>query len=241
MKLKVTPGMIMESWQLKLTALGLAVLLWAAVQSEDMRRFTMRDVPVELRMTERGWVPVGEPDPATMSVDFIGPVGELVRLAFAEATLVIPIDDVEDTLEIYRPRTEWLEYDGRFENLRVEEMRPATMRLRFQPIETRMVPIAVRLDSPLKRTTRLDGPPTPEPTRVLVQGPRDRVQSLDSLVVRIADVEGALRTGSVRLLIDTTGTGVSVQPREVVVRIRALRDIPPDSVVNGLPTGAGIP
>ena len=238
MKFKLTPSLVTDAWQLKLTALGLAVLLWAAVQSEDMRRFTMHDVPVEIRMNERAWVPVGAPDPATVSVDFLGPVGELVRLAFAEATLVVPVDDVEDTLELYRPRPEWLEYDGRFDGLRVEEMRPASLNLRFQPIETRMVPIAVRLDSPLKRTTRLAGPPTSEPARVLVEGPRDRVQSLDSLILRIADVEGALRSGAVRLLIDTTGMGVSVSPLEVVVRMRALPDSVPDSVSN-LPSGAG--
>ena len=226
MKFKLTPGLITESWHLKLTALGLAILLWAAVQSEDLRRFTMRDVPVELRMTERGWVPIGEPEPATVSVDFIGPVGELVRLAFAEARLVIPVDDVEDTLELYRPSREWIEYEGRFESLRVEEMRPASLRQRFQPIETRMVPVAVRLASPLKRTTRLDGPPTVEPARVLVQGPRDRVEELDSLIVRVADVERALRNGAVRLRIDTANTGVGVSPTEVIVRMRLA---PPDT------------
>ncbi|HUF13031.1 MAG TPA: hypothetical protein VMN78_08030 [Longimicrobiales bacterium] len=235
---KLTTGLITQSWQLKLAALGLAVLFWAAVQSEDLRRFTMTDVPVEVRMTERGWVPVGLPDPATVSVDFAGPVGELVRLAFAEAKLVVPVDDVEDSVELYRPREEWLEYEGRFQSLRVEQMRPLSLTLRFQPIETRMVPVAVRLDSPLKRTTRLAEPPTADPARVLVEGPRDRVQTIDSLIVRVADVERALRNGAVRLRIDTTGIGVSVSPREVIVRLRVL---PPDSVLPDTSTEARRP
>lgn len=238
MKQKFTVGLITNSWQLKLTALGLAVLFWAAVQSEDLRRFTMTEVPVEVRMAERGWVPVGSPEPATVSVDFAGPVGELVRLAFAEATLVVPVDDVEDSIELYRPRAEWLEYEGRFQSLRVEQMRPASLTLRFQPIETRMVPVAVRLESQLKRTTRLAAPPAADPARVLVEGPRDRVQMIDSVVVRVADVERALRNGAVRLRIDTAGLGVNVSPREVIVRMRVA---PPDTVLPDTATQAREP
>lgn len=224
MKLKLTPGIITDSWELKLTALGLALLLWAAVRSEELTRFTMRDVPVELRMAEASWVPVGAPDPATVSVDFIGPVGELIRLAFAEATFVIPIEDVEDTLELYRPRAEWLEYEGRFDNLRVDEVRPASLRLRFQPIEARDVPVAVRLETALKSTLRLLAPPRAEPATVRVHGPRDRVQALDSLIVRVQDVESALDDGVVRLPIDSSGLGVTISPEQVFVHLRVTTD-----------------
>lgn len=237
MKLKLTPGLVTDSWELKLTALGLAILLWAAVQSEDLRRFTMNGVPVELRMTEQGWVPVGDAEPASVSVDFRGPVGELIRLAFAEAKLVVPIDDVEDTLQIYRARPEWLEYEGRFDALRVDAVRPPSLTLRFQPIETRTVPIAIRLDTPLKPSVRLDGPPRVEPAQVTIEGPRDRVQALDSLVVRVADVESALQSGGLRLPIDTTGTGVTVAPGDVLLHLRTV----PDTVRSRVSGGAGRP
>lgn len=238
-KPKLTPALLTDSWELKLTALGLALLLWAAVRSEETTRFTMRDVPIEVRMVaDVGWVPQGEPDPAAVEVEFIGPVRELLRLAFARATLVVPAEGVDDTLEVFHPRSEWIEYDRRFDNLRVDQLRPPALRMRFQPIESRMVPVAVRLDSPLKSSTRLLGEFGSQPAQVLVEGPRNRVEGIDSLVVRIADVEAAIRAGAVRLRIDTAGLGVSISPREVVVRMRAA---PPDSLAALPASGAGWP
>lgn len=236
--MKLTPGLLTNSWELKLTALGLAVLLWAAVQSEEMTRFTMRDVPIELRMTEQAWVAVGAPDPATVTVGFVGPVRELLRLAFAEATLVIPVEEVEDTLELYRPRSEWLETDRRFDNLRVEEVRPAVVQQRFQPIETRMVPVAVR-PAAIPPWVRLTRRPEAEPALVTIEGRRDLVQRVDSVVANLIDLDAALRSGGSRVVIDTAGLGVSVRPIEVVVRMRAVpSDSTPRADASG---GAGWP
>ena len=66
-----------------------------------------------------------------------------------------------------------------------------------------------------------------------------REQALDSLVVRVVDVEGAIRSGAVTLPIDTTGIGLSISPGEVVVRVRAASvDSATESRVSG---GAGWP
>lgn len=235
--MKLSPRMITDSWELKLTALGLAILLWAAVRSEDPARFTMRNVPVQVRVTDGSWVQVAAPAPSNVTVEFRGPVRELLRLAFAQATLVIPAEDVEDTLEAYRPRQEWLEYEGRFDNLAVDAVRPNVVYVSYQPIATRMVPVAVRLDTPLKATMRFEAPPSAQPARVMVQGPRNRVESIDSVVVHVTDVEAALRAGEVELPIDTAGLGFTVAPDEVLVRVRAVPvDTVPTSPVLG---GAG--
>lgn len=237
-KPRLSTSLLTEFWELKLTALGLAVLLWAAVRSEELTRFTMRDVPIEVRMAaDVGWVPQGEPEPETAVVEFIGPVRELLRLAFAEATLVIPAEGVDDTLEVFHPRPEWIEYDRRFDNLRVDQLRPPALRMHFQPIESRMVPVAVRLESPLKSSTHVVQPGS-QPAQVLVEGPRSHVRAIDSLVVRVADVEAAVRAGTVRLRIDTAGLGVSVSPRDVLVRLRTA----PLDTLGLLPaSGAGWP
>lgn len=236
-RFRLRPGLVTDSWELKLTALGLALLLWAAVRSEDTTRFTMSAVPVDVRLADDDWVTAGAVQPQTVRVDFRGPVRELVRLAFAEATLVVPVEDVEDTVELYRPQPEWLEYDGRFENLRVDEIEPAVVRLAFEPIVRRNVPVVVQLGSALKATTRLAAPPQALPATVFVEGPRSRVQAVDSIVARIQDVEGALRRGSIRVALDTAGLDLTIVPAEVRVDIRAL----PDSVLRPLPAGATLP
>lgn len=231
--IRLHPGLLTESWQLKLTALGLALLLWAAVRSEDTTRFTMRDVPVDVRLTDDDWVRAGPVEPATVTVYFRGPVRELVRLAFAEATLVVPVEHVEDTVEMYRPQPEWIEYEGRFEGLRIDEIQPAVVRLEFEPIVRRNVPVAVRLSEEIKATTRLAGPPIASPGFVFVEGPRSRVQAVDSVVARVRNVESALRQGAVRVPLDTAGLGLTIVPAEVRVDIRTV----PDSAVANLTAG----
>jgi YbbR domain-containing protein len=220
-RFRLRPGLITDSWELKLTALGLALLLWAAVRSEQSTRFTMRDVPVELRLTDEGWVPDGGVSPRTVTVDVTGPVRELIRLAFAQATLVVPVEDVEDTLELFRPRPEWVELSKRFENLRVDAVEPGVVRFRFQPIERRMVPVAARLDGDLDSSARR----VIEPAEVLVVGPRNRVTAIDSLVAHVPDLE-AVMDGSVALPIDTAGSGVIVQPQGVSVHFEPVPETP---------------
>ena len=222
-RIRLRPGLITDSWELKLTALGLALLLWAAVRSEETTRFTMRDVPVELRLTDEGWLVEGDVEPTMVTVDVTGPVRELVRLAFAEATIVVPVDNVEDTLELYRSRPEWVEFDGRFENLRIDEIQPAVLRMRFQPIERRLVPVSLRLEPGMATAAR----PVIEPAAVTVEGPRNRVAALDSIVAYVPSLEDAL-DGNVRLPLDTTGTGVAVQPAIVSVRFEPVAEIAPD-------------
>ena len=218
-RFRLRPGLITDSWELKLTALGLAVLLWAAVRSEETTRFTMRDVPVELRLTDQAWLVEGDVEPTMVDVDVTGPVRELVRLAFAEATIVVPVDNVEDTLELYRPRGEWIEFDGRFENLRIDEIQPAVIRMRFQPIERREVPVSLRLEPGMATSAR----PVIEPAAVMVEGPRNRVAALDSIVAHVPSLEEAL-DGNVRLPLDTAGLGVAVQPAIVSVRFEPVTE-----------------
>ena len=221
-RIRLRPGLITDSWELKLTALGLAILLWAAVRSEETTRFTMRDVPVELRLTDQAWMVDGEADPTRVTVDVTGPVRELVRLAFAQATIVVPVDNVEDTLELYRPRGEWVEFDGRFENLRIDEIQPAVLRMRFQPIERRLVPVSLRLEPGMATAARA----VIEPAAVMVEGPRNRVSALDSIVARVPSLEDAL-DGNVRLPLDTAGMGVVVQPAIVSVRFEPVAEPAP--------------
>ncbi len=232
-RLRLTPGLVTDSWELKLTALGLALLLWAAVRSEELTRFTMHDVPVSVRLADDGWITDGAVQPAAVTIDVRGPVRELIRLAFAQATLIVPVEDVEDTLELYRARPEWLELDGRFEGVRVDEIEPSVLRLRFQPIERRAETVAVRLESQLKASTRLAAPPTARPAEVVIEGPRSRVQAIDSVYARVIDVERALREGSIDAEIDTLGTGVTASPAQVVVRIQVAPDSTPSPVSLG--------
>lgn len=216
--MRLTPGLVTNNWELKITALGLALLLWAAVRSETTTRYTIKNVPVRVRLVDDEWVRIAPPAPQQVSVDVTGPVRELVRLAFHDQTLVVPVEDVDDTLEVMRVQTPWIDLGGRFESVRVEDVTPASVRLFFQPIETRMVPVRVTTTS-LPAGYRLVGEPRSQPARVQIRGARNRVQAIDSIGVTLKNADRAREGGMIVVPIDTTRLGVEVAPLEVQVSL----------------------
>lgn len=217
--MQISPRLITENWELKLTALGLAVLLWAGVRSETQTRYRMQNVPVMVRTAEQEWVRVAPPAPQEVAIDFYGPVRELVRVGFGDPRVVVPVEDVDDSVEVYRLQSDWVEMEGGLDNVRIDNISPSIAQLFFQPIETRMVPLAARVQpTRMPNGMALRGYPSAEPAQVQVTGPRNRVQELDSLPVIVRDVprDSGLVTRSV--VLDTAGLGVEISPLEVTVR-----------------------
>lgn len=238
----LSPAVLTENWALKLAAVVLAVLLWAAVRSETSVRY-VTTVPVSIESNEVGWVRTAPPAPQEITVEFFGPVRELIRLAFNEPELVVPIDDVTDSIQSHRIQQEWLELGGPFENLRVDAISPASIRAFHQPLETRMMPVAIRLGRSLPSGLVLDGAPLTQPERVQVQGPRNRVLSLDSVYAEIAELPRApgIGTTTTTAVIDTTDLGVEVSPLEIEVTLPLVRRQPADTLGTTSAPGGGGP
>lgn len=241
-------GWIARDWKLKLAALGIAVLVWSAVKAEETMTVTVNAVPVNVDLRDPGWELAGRPSPATVSVDLTGPVRELLRVAVARPRVVLPLEEVHDSLLVAVIRSNWVHLDGGLTRTRVEDVHPATVRLVFDPVATRLVPVAVPIRGELPDGLRLTAAVTIEPAAVRVSGPRRLLQAMDSVRLPPLDLAHLKSTTALRMDIDTAGLGLVLRPTSVRVRVPiapdtlrvgadSVRPAPKDSAVQARPVG----
>jgi YbbR domain-containing protein len=226
-ELRRLPGGFTENWALKLSALGLAFLLWTVVKADN--RMVIEDIPVRVVARDADWVLANEPQPSEVAVVFSGPVRELLRVAVEKPGIIIPIDNVNDSTEVHILRTNFVSLSNGLNNTRVEEFRPNTVRLQFDRVTTRLLPLAVRVTGTPVQGFELAGPPAIDPPSVRVSGATSRVAQMDSIVLPPVDISAFTTTDTLLVPIDTTGLGVIVSPRQAQV-IVPMRRVAPDTV-----------
>jgi len=209
---------------LKLTALGLAFLLWSLVKEDS--RVAIDDIAVEVVNGDAAWILATPPDPTSVRVTFSGPVRELFRLAAERARILVPIADVSDSAQIVLLRPDWVSLGDGLGGTRVEEIRPAAVRLVFDRLVTRSIPIAVRVKGVPGPGFELDGAARAEPPAVMGSGAGRRILGIDSLRLPLIDLVNRTATDTILVPIDTAGLGIIIAPLEarVIVPIRPVSD-----------------
>ncbi len=211
---------LVHAWRLKLAALGLSVLLWALVQSEPREAQTVGAVPVVVDVADTAWAVSGPAQPREVELRLSGPTGEIIRLSRAGTVLRIPITHVGSRDTMVTLRRDWVEL-GEGTSLSVESVYPAAVRVSFEPAVTRPVPIALRTTGSLPSRLALASPIGLTPRTARVRGPTERVESLDSVLVRALSLREVRSSGVVELAVDTAGlSGLYVSPATVTVGIR---------------------
>ncbi len=215
-----------DNWALKLTALAIAFLLWGAVKAEVPERLPVSDVAVRVVPRDGDWEPAAPPAPSTVEIVFSGPTRELVRLAVNRPEVLIPVDDVSDSVETRVLRAGWVQLYGGMDNTRVEDIRPSTVTLRWDRVVSHIVPVSVRVVGSPAPGYRLSGPVQVEPTAVRINGGARRVARIDTIRLGPIDLSGWTATDSFPLGVDTTELGVIVSPMtvRVIVPVEPLPD-----------------
>jgi hypothetical protein len=155
---KLQPRLQNRNWVLKVTAIGLALLIWVVVKADEPARIVVRDIPIEVVVGDAGWVLAAPPAPATATVVFSGPFWELARLAVERPRIVVPIEEVQDSVEMRPLRTGWVQFDGDLSRTRIEDIRPSgSVLLLFERLTTRLVPVAIRTTGDLPPGSQLAG------------------------------------------------------------------------------------
>ena len=206
-----------RDWALKLTALVLAFLLWTVTKAESVQRVTIRDVPVRVVNRDASWVLTAPPAPSTVDIEVVGPTREILRLAVERPEVVMPVDEVTDSSELRVLRTGWVQLYGGMDNTRVDDIRPSTVRLHYDRVRSRLVPVSVRIIGAPADGFRLDGGIRVDPQLVRVSGASSRLAELDTLRLGPIDLSGWTATDSFAVGVDTAGLGVLVAPRQVQV------------------------
>ncbi len=218
-----------ENWALKLTALVLAILLWLAVQSNKPQRATFRNVPVRVDLRDPDWRLDGEPSPSVVSVSVVGPRGELVSLANSPPRIVLPVERVNDTVQTQVVAPQWVRIPEGLRNVRILDLQPDTVRLRYERLASRTLPVRVRVRGELPSGFALQLPVNTNPSTIEVRGPRSRIVALDSVPLLPVDISGLRSNTNVPTTVDTVAlSGLRVDPTEVNV---VLRVAPADSLV----------
>jgi len=240
-----TRAFFARNWVLKVAALGIAVLLWFSVRFESRDQQEIRNVLVEVALTDSDWVLVQDESPLPRAtVRFRGPAFELLRLSNDRPTVVIPLPDVNtpDTTLTLQPG--WVRFGDR-PGVSVESVQPSQVRLSFERIQRIALPPAVRLEGELPEGLALAALPEPSVGTLRVVGPRSRTLPLDSIPLRPVDLTLVTQSGVITVLVDLSLLpGLEVEPTSVAVSfeveprsLRVLRRplLPPPLALQGFP------
>ncbi|MEX2532019.1 MAG: CdaR family protein [Gemmatimonadota bacterium] len=232
-------GFFARNWTLKLSAFGVALLLWVSVRAEAPDRQTLPEVPIRLELSDPDWALVGGIEPATASVRFHGPSRELIRNLVDQPRIVIAVDQVHsaDTTIVLQPghvRTQ--DRPG----IVVDDIQPLSVRLSFEPIRRVELPVAVRVTDELPDGFALASWPVPIPAMLQVSGPQSRVEPLDSVRLQPIDLSSVEGSGPIPVSVDTTGLArVLVQPARLQLALEVVER--EERTFGNVPIVVGVP
>ncbi len=213
------PGILTKNWQLKVSAVAMAVLLWTVPRFEAQSSQVLEDIPVRVQLSDPNWVLVGDPSPAVVSITLSGPARDLIALGVERAPVFVPMDEVfsGDTTVLLRPS--WFRGSGR-DGVVVEELRPALVSLSFERIEERRIAFSASVFGELPEGISLAGPLEITPAAAAVFGAASRFEGVDSLRLMPMDLSLVEGPGPFLLEVDTVGLeGLDILPLEASVEI----------------------
>ena len=211
-----------RNWRLKLSAFGLAVVLWAIVQADldggGLQQ--MGQVPVVAQVSDMDWMVDGEPSPSTVRVSLEAPPNVVAPIRPQSAVVQIPVDRITSRDTVIQLRRDWVQLEGGTGYV-VQEIAPAAVRLSFQRTSSELVPVAVRTTGELGEGTALAAPIGVQPQTVRVRGAAPRVEAVDSVVLTALDLSAVESSGIYTVDVDTASvSGLSATPSQVSLGLR---------------------
>jgi len=175
---------------------------------------------VEIENVDPEWALVGEPLPGTVEVLFGGPAGEILRVAVEGTSVHVPIDAVSAADTSVELRSEWVAVDG-LQGLVVQDIRPSSVRLHFEPMETVDRPLAFRTRGALDNSLALVQPLILVPNTVRIRGPASRVAGIDTIFVEELDLARVRESGTVPVAVNrATLADLLINPDSAIIRIQ---------------------
>jgi YbbR domain-containing protein len=211
-----------NDWALKLTSLALAFLLWTTVRADTPGTWSTDDIEIRVVNNDADWVVAEAPAPRTARVIFRGPYRELLRTASDRPDILVPVDAVNEATEVHVLRANWVRMPTGTPNVAIMDIQPSTVRLEFDRVATRLLPVLPQFQGTLPPGYEMAGAVELDPERVRASGAGRALARVDTL--RLPPINLGERRGidTLEMTIDTTGTGLIVSPRtiRVVVPVR---------------------
>ena len=218
--MSLLPRFVTHNASLKIASLVAAVFLWAIAPADRTQQESLTSVPVRVQVADLAWTVAEPPFPATVDIRVAGPAREIIQLAREQATVRVPVESVAGQDTIITLRRDWVTLGGT-SGLVVEEILPASIQLRFEPVDSAVLVVDLRTEGELPADVALAAPIQVTPTVVRARGPARILGALDSVPTLAFDL-GSIGASRVRsVAIDTTGLGSTLlDPREVQVALR---------------------
>jgi len=213
------PGIITRNWQLKLSALAMAILLWTVPEFETQGSQVLESVPVRVQLSDPDWALLGEPLPSSVQVTVSGPTRALMTLRADRPSIVVPVNEVSSADTAILLLQAWLRTSVG-EQILVEDLVPSSVRLSFEPIAADVATLRPTLVGALPEGLSLAQAPEVVPGFVRVSGPASRVEETESLALMPLDLSEVRRSGTFSVPVDTTGlTGMALSPQRASVEL----------------------
>lgn len=225
--------LVAHNWRLKLSSLGLSVLLWALVQSDDGNAETFSSVPIVVEVADTAWTLASAPNPSSVEVRISGPVREMFRLAREGTVVRVPVTDVGSADTLVALRRDWIAV-GEGSGVSVESILPSAVRLAFEPATARVLPVSVRLRGRLPDHLAFASSIGLNPPVMRVRGATSVVEGMDSVRLEVVDLDGIDESGVLVVRVDTTTTrGVRVTPSSASLSFRLEEEV--ERLLTGVP------
>lgn len=219
-------AILVENLGLKIASLGLAILLYGHVVTDQERESS---VAVPIRLTGLADTLATSGDlPARITVKVRGKWRDLIRLGLSHPGL--PVDMAEVGAGRFRTTISVEDVQHRAipaefaKTLTVTEvLDPRSIDVRVEPRVTRMVRVVPRVLGEPAPGYRLESDPQAAPESVRVTGPASVVGGLDSLLTLPVDIAGERARIQRQVDVVLEPAGLALEPRRCVVTVPLVR------------------
>lgn len=208
---------LVDNWPIKLTALVLAAIVWAAVAAEEP---TVQLVPVRLVVTPPEGRSIVGPMPEVRGL-FQGTARELIKLYAEPPTIEVTLPDTI-TGSTYQLALAVGDIGGlEAATVNAQQIEPRTVTISLDEIAHRMVPVVHRVSvEPDSGYVLVDGVRV-TPRTLEIEGPQSQVALVDTLYTVDMALTAVTSSQERRVAIDTTGLS-AVRPATQYVTISAM-------------------
>jgi hypothetical protein len=205
---------IVTNWPIKLTALVLSAVLWAAVAAEEP---TTQIVPVNLAIQPPPGRTLRGPVPAVQAI-YVGATRELIKLYSSPPTIRKVIPDTLSGNEYTINLSPEDLASSRTANVRPEDVQPRTITVTLDELARRTIRVTPRVTIVPDSGYSVQGGIAVVPSSVMVYGPESAIRSLESISTVPIELSGITAPIRRAVRLDTTGLrGARLNPEEVEV------------------------
>lgn len=223
---------LVENWPIKLTALVLAGILWAAVAAQEP---TTQLVPVRLTVTPPEGRSVTGGLPEEVQALYAGTARELIKLYARRPAIhkTLPDSISGSTFTLDLSIADLPSVEGAA--VKPQQIEPRSIVVQLDDVVRRSVPVAAPVQIIPDSGFRIFGGTAITPPYLTIQGPQEQVEAIDTLYtvpLVLRDVRAPVRR---QVPIDTTSlAGILIAPRAEVTLTADVGELG-DLVIEGVP------